>query len=182
MFSNYRGISLLPILSKVLEKCVARRLVDFINSRLFSLQHSFRHGLSCTTQLLGVLHDIGRSLDRGVEIDVIYLDLTRAFDTVCHSRLLYLSFKVMVLLARFLVGFLITYLLVNNVSLFRVPLVLGNPSFLEFLRASFLDLYFSYFTSMIFHSVFAFPVCPCLPTIQNAITLSVPVKTPLIAK
>ena len=85
------GISLLPILSKVLEKCVARRLIDFIDfidSRLFSLRHSFRHGLSCTTQLLCVLHDIGRSLDRGVEIDVIYLDLTRAFDTVCHSRLL----------------------------------------------------------------------------------------------
>lgn len=88
MFSNYRGISLLPILSKVLEKCVARKLVDFIDSRLFALQHSFRHGLSCTTQLLCVLHDIGRSLDRGDEIDVIYLDLTRAFDTVCHSRLL----------------------------------------------------------------------------------------------
>ena len=78
----------MPILSKVIEKWVARRLVQFISQRLFALQHSYRHGLSCTTQLVCVLHDIGKALDSGHEIDVLYLDLTRAFDTVCHSRLL----------------------------------------------------------------------------------------------
>ena len=33
-------------------------------------------------------YDIGNALDKGLEIDAIYLDLTRAFGTVCHSRLL----------------------------------------------------------------------------------------------
>ena len=88
LFSNYWGISLLPILSKVLERCVAHRLVNFTSDRLYSLQHSFRKGLSSTTQLLSVLYDIGRALDRGAEIDLIYLDITRAFDTVCHFHLL----------------------------------------------------------------------------------------------
>ena len=55
---------------------------------LIPLQHSFRRDLSCTTQLLTVLHDIGIALDKGLEIDAIYLDLTRSFGTVCHSRLL----------------------------------------------------------------------------------------------
>lgn len=87
-FTNYRGISLLPILSKVLEKCVALRLVHFMAGRLFHLQHSFRVGLSCTTQLLASLHEIGKALDNGYETDIIYLDLTRAFDTVCHAHLL----------------------------------------------------------------------------------------------
>ena len=87
-FTNYRGISLLPILSKVLERCVARRIVSFTSDRIYHLQHSFRKGLSCTTQLLAVLHKVGKILDKGDEIDIVYLDLTRAFDTVCHAHLL----------------------------------------------------------------------------------------------
>ena len=88
LFSNFHGNTLLPLLSKVLKKCVARRLVEFISHHLFALQHSFRHSLSCTTQLLCVLLDTGKALESGHEIDVLYLDLTRVFDTVCHSHLL----------------------------------------------------------------------------------------------
>ena len=69
------SISLLPILSNVAEKCV-----EFISNRLFALQHGLRHSLSSTTQFLCVLHDIGKALDSGHEIDVIYLDLSRS----CH--------------------------------------------------------------------------------------------------
>ena len=87
-FNNYRGISLLSILSKVLERCVARRIVSFTQDRIYHLQHGFRNGHSCTTQLLAVLYAIGKALDNGDEIDIVYLDLTRAFDTVCHVHLL----------------------------------------------------------------------------------------------
>ena len=87
-FNNYRGIFLLPILSKVLERCAARRIVSFTQDRIYHLQHSFRNGGSCTTQILAVLHAIGKALDNGDEIDVVYLDLNRAFDTVCHVHLL----------------------------------------------------------------------------------------------
>ena len=53
----------------------------------------------------------------------------------------------MVLLARFLADFLITYLLVN-VSLLTVFLVLGNPSFLEYLGDPYLDLYSLYINDL----------------------------------
>ena len=61
----------------------------FTENRIYYHQHSFREDLSCTTQRLSVLHAIGISLDRGLETDVIYLDLTRAFDTVYHAHLLH---------------------------------------------------------------------------------------------
>ena len=62
--------------------------MSFTSDRIYHLQHSFRKGLSCTTQLLAVLHKVGKILDKGDEIDIVYLDLTRAFDTVCHAHLL----------------------------------------------------------------------------------------------
>ncbi|CAB4021451.1 Hypothetical predicted protein [Paramuricea clavata] len=43
---------------------------------------------SCYTQLLGVFHDIGEALDSGKEADMIYLDFSKAFDSVSHLKLL----------------------------------------------------------------------------------------------
>ena len=45
-------------------------------------------GRSCTSQLVGVLDEIGKVLDRGEQIDVIYLDMTKAFDKVNHELLI----------------------------------------------------------------------------------------------
>ena len=53
------------------------------------LQHGFIPGRSCVTQLLSVLHNLGSSLDAGDEVDVIYLDFSKAFDSVPHGRLLH---------------------------------------------------------------------------------------------
>ena len=44
---------------------------------------------SCVTQLHSVHHDLGSSLDAGDEVDVIYLDFSKAFDFVPHGRLLH---------------------------------------------------------------------------------------------
>ena len=43
---------------------------------------------SCSTQLLGVFHVIGEALDSGKEADMIYLDFSKAFDSVSHPKLL----------------------------------------------------------------------------------------------
>ena len=53
------------------------------------MQHGFGRGRSCVTQLLTFLHDLGASLDAGNEIDVIYLDFSKAFDSVPHGKLLH---------------------------------------------------------------------------------------------
>ncbi|CAB4040936.1 Hypothetical predicted protein, partial [Paramuricea clavata] len=51
------------------------------------LQHRFISGKSCVTNLLEVLDYIGSELDNGGQVDAIYLDLSKAFDKVSHSRL-----------------------------------------------------------------------------------------------
>jgi hypothetical protein len=51
-------------------------------------QHSFLPGKSCTTQLLATFSDIGRKIDRGEEIDILYTDMSKAFDRVNHRLLL----------------------------------------------------------------------------------------------
>ena len=85
---NYRPISLLPIVSKVLERCVFNCLYDHVNNLITPLQHGFLRNRSCVTQLLSVLHTIGRNLDKNIQADVIYLDFAKAFDTVDHNVLL----------------------------------------------------------------------------------------------
>ena len=51
-------------------------------------QHGFKQGRSCETQLAIFVHDIQSALDIGKEIDAVFLDFTKAFDTVPHQRLL----------------------------------------------------------------------------------------------
>ena len=56
--SNYRPISLLPIISKVLERCVCHRFYDHVHDIINKAQHGFLHGRSCVTQLLTTLHHV----------------------------------------------------------------------------------------------------------------------------
>lgn len=86
---NYRPISLLSLVSKVLEHAVHIHVSDFVKSSLHDLQHGFRQRRSCTTQLVGVFHDVGKALDCGKETDMIYLDFSKAFDSVPHQKLLF---------------------------------------------------------------------------------------------
>ena len=52
------------------------------------MQHGFCKRRSCITQLLRVLHDLGKALDSGQEADIVYLDFSKAFDSVSHKKLL----------------------------------------------------------------------------------------------
>ena len=55
---------------------------------LTNLQHGFRSGFSCETQLLITTHDILQSFDKKKQQDIVILDFSKAFDTVPHDRLL----------------------------------------------------------------------------------------------
>ena len=82
-------ISLLCIVSKLCECCILRKILPGVIHLLSSVQHGFVRGRPCVTQLLTFLHDLGASLDAGDEIDVIYLDFSKAFDSVPHGKLLH---------------------------------------------------------------------------------------------
>jgi hypothetical protein len=85
---NYGPISLLPILGKVMERCICNKFYGHFKQLVTKLQHGFLRGRSCDTQLLSVLHSIGQCLDKNVQTDVLYLDLAKAFDSVDHQILL----------------------------------------------------------------------------------------------
>ena len=57
-------------------------------SQINPCQHGFIPGRNCVTQLIEVFDTIGNLLDRGKQIDVLYLDMSKAFDKVSHKRLL----------------------------------------------------------------------------------------------
>ena len=56
---------------------------------LTSLNHGFRSGYSCETQLAITIDDLLRSYDKGQQIDIAILDFSKAFDTVPHRKLLH---------------------------------------------------------------------------------------------
>ena len=85
---NYRPISLLPITGKIIERCVAKRLYDHLIDFISPLQHGFLKNRSCTTQLVQVLHTLVQNLDKNIQTDVIYLDFSKAFDSVDHRIIL----------------------------------------------------------------------------------------------
>ena len=88
--SNYRLISLTCIAVKVLERLMHNHLVQFLSTgnKLSPFQHGFRKGHSCQTQLLETVHEWALSLDRASSTHVIFTDLSKAFDSVPHKRLL----------------------------------------------------------------------------------------------
>ena len=65
---NYRPISLLPIVSKVLERCVYSQFYEHVSHLITPYQHGFLRNRSCVTQLLSVLHSIGQKLDKNDSI------------------------------------------------------------------------------------------------------------------
>ena len=82
--TNYRPISLLSILSKVLERCIYSHCYEFMQHKLSFYQHGFVQGRNCTTQLVWFYHKILEALDNGHEVDAIYLDFSKAFDRISH--------------------------------------------------------------------------------------------------
>ena len=89
MISNYRPMSLLSIFSKLCERCILDKLIPNLLVFLSPKQHGFLPKKSCVTQLLTVLHDLSKTLDAGQESSVLYLDFSKAFDSVPHNLLLH---------------------------------------------------------------------------------------------
>ena len=87
---NYRPISVLPILSKLLEKFVHKQLIYHLekNCMLFNFQFGFRPKRSTELAVTLLTDHIRKEADKGSLTGAIFVDLSKAFDTVSHSSLL----------------------------------------------------------------------------------------------
>ena len=86
---NYRAVSLLPILGKILERSVYDTLFRHVQPALTDKQHGFVPHRSCETNLATLLKTAWESISEGDQTDVIYTDYSAAFQSVSHELLLY---------------------------------------------------------------------------------------------
>ena len=88
--NNYRPISILPVLSKLLEKHIAYHLRNFLEHHkiLHIKQSGFRSDHSCETALINIVDSWMSALNDNECAGTIFLDLTKAFDLVNHSLLI----------------------------------------------------------------------------------------------
>ena len=90
VFSNYRPISVLTTFSKIFEKVMHARVIAFLDKHniLYNYQYGFRKNHSTAAALLTLTDYISSALDEGDYILGVFMDLTKAFDTVNHKILL----------------------------------------------------------------------------------------------
>jgi hypothetical protein len=89
-FSNYRPISVLPIFSKIFEKIVHNRITNYLEQHgiLFHNQYGFRKSHSTLLALQSLSNKITEAVDKKKYTIGIFIDLSKAFDTVNHDILL----------------------------------------------------------------------------------------------
>ena len=87
---NYRPISVLSVLSKLLEKHVARSFMDYLlqNGLLYEMQYAFRQGHSTESALISLTDQILLSLDQDKVTGIVFVDFRKAFDVVDHQLLM----------------------------------------------------------------------------------------------
>ena len=84
---NYRSICIQNIMPKLFEGIIASKRSSYFKNLIISEQHGFVPGRSSTTNLLSYQHLIN-SIEKERQMDVIYMDFCKAFDSVSHSILL----------------------------------------------------------------------------------------------
>ena len=85
---NYRPVSFLSHMSKVFERIVYNQLNDFMKDNLSNILTGFRKGPSAQHSLLIMTEKWKRAVDEDMKVGTIFMDLSKAFDTLDHRLLL----------------------------------------------------------------------------------------------
>ena len=89
--SNSRPVSLINVFNKIIEKLMLKRLLDFLDriDVLSKYQFGFRKDHSTTLVIIEIIENTRTSLENGDLVAGVYIELSKAFDTVDHEILLY---------------------------------------------------------------------------------------------
>ena len=90
-FDNYRPISTLPVFSKIFEKILYKRIYSFLVAKniLYEKQFGFRKDHSTSHAINYSVKYITDNIEQKKHVIGLFLDLSKAFDTICHSKLLH---------------------------------------------------------------------------------------------
>ena len=86
---NYRPVSVLSAFSKIFERIVYNRIHDFVSKHrlMFKGQYGFRPGYSTELELTDALDSLYNAMDNKMISVGVFLDLSKAFDTIDHQIL-----------------------------------------------------------------------------------------------
>ena len=89
LLTNYRPISLLPTISKLLEKIMYSRIYKFMNMNnlFFRSQYGFQKKRSCEHAITELIGEICKGLENKKHTIALFIDLSKAFDTISHEIL-----------------------------------------------------------------------------------------------
>ena len=87
---NYRPVSLTSLFAKSLEHIISKQICSHLSGNSVISQHQlgFQRGFSCETQLIMVIHEWASVLNIYGQVDAIFLDSAKAFDSMPYGRLL----------------------------------------------------------------------------------------------
>ena len=87
---NYRPISILSPISKLFESLISTKIMSYLesNNMLHSSQFAYRKKISTEHAVIAMIEEWRKRLDEGFDVIAIFLDLSKAFDTVNHKILL----------------------------------------------------------------------------------------------
>lgn len=88
LVSNYRPIAILNTIEKIFERVVHDQVYDFIKPSISRSQHAFQKQRSTISNLLEQTYFLVNAFEGREQVDVIYADMSKAFDLVCHDILI----------------------------------------------------------------------------------------------
>ena len=86
--TNYRPISILPVLSKPFERCLYDQIYEYIDTILSNVQCGFRKGFSTQYSLIAMIEKWRKNMDKGKSCAALLTDLSKAFDCIVHDFLI----------------------------------------------------------------------------------------------
>ena len=91
LVDSYRPIALTSVIVKILEKIIRKNVIMYLelNDVSFSNQHGFLSEKSTLTNLIETLNYFTKKVDERSNVDALYIDVSKAFDSISHNKLIY---------------------------------------------------------------------------------------------
>jgi len=146
---NYRPIALTATMCKIMESIIKDQLLSFLLDKgiINKNQHGFISKHSTCTNLLQCAHDWLVALNSKHTTDIVYIDFSRAFDSIVHNKLLY-KLESYGKPAKYLNGLICSFVIDINVLQLKIVFHLLPKLSVVYRKAQFWALFFSYYSLM----------------------------------